>query len=431
MNIQVIGLSTGSPLRLLVLVLGLALLVVTVIRPAVGCGVVALAAPLVGGLGRNVLVPLLRPSEAITLLVVFGALLYHLPQRRRRPVQPLDLMVAAYAIVVVVIPALVLGFTGIATDLDTVRIVLAPLQYLTIYMLFSRVDLTDSDRRFILNLSMGASVVIAAVGIAQLANLPGVRSAVSTYYVHSSAAAICQDGVCRPTSLLEHWASFGAYSVLQFLVALALITTEAPGFSSRWLTLVMTANGVAVLASQTQAAVVALLFGTVLMFWYGSRIPRQVTYAAVGLVVALIVFWPQVQARYTQQKGSPISQDRVVPQSLRTRIQYWDAYFLPVVRDHLWFGTGTVIPGEVPERLKLFVDNEYLRMAFRAGVIGVMFQGCVLAMTATSSCRQRWATNRLRRAVGAIAFCYACMLALMGVSGEYLTYQGVVQTLWI
>src|SRR5438309_7811890 len=87
---------------------GLVFVALTARQPAIGCGLFAFSIPVTTGLGRGTIVPLLRPNEAILLLLLAGLALYHLPRRQRRPVTSVDLAVGSFAIGVVVVALLVL-----------------------------------------------------------------------------------------------------------------------------------------------------------------------------------------------------------------------------------------------------------------------------------------------------------------------------------
>jgi O-antigen/teichoic acid export membrane protein len=311
------------------------------------------------------------------------------------------------------------------------RVVFAPVQYLLIYLIFSRTHFGGRSLHAILNLAMAASVIVALIGLAQLADLPGVRPFISSYFpMDGSGEAICQFGVCRPDSLLEHWSAFGGFALLNFILALALASWRHPAFSVRWLTVVMAANAVAVLASQTQAVVIALIIASPVVLWHARRVPRQLLVVGVAILLGLAVFWPQVSARIDQQFSS-VASGSSSPVSLETRFRYWNAYFLPTISDHLWTGTGTVIPGGVPGQLTAFVDNEYLRLAFRAGVVGV---GALLVMLITVGVvgwRNRADPDPMAGAISATAVAYVVAFAIMGATGEYLTYAGLTQLFWM
>src|SRR5258708_28705740 len=84
----------------------LALLALTVWRPAIGLAVYAFSISLTTGLGRGTILPVLRPNEAILLVVVAGLGLHYLPRRQQHPLTGLDLAVSAYTVRVVLLSPL-------------------------------------------------------------------------------------------------------------------------------------------------------------------------------------------------------------------------------------------------------------------------------------------------------------------------------------
>ena len=119
-------------------------------------------------------------------------------------------------------------------------------------------------------------------------------------------------------------------------------------------------------------------------------------------MIALVVLWPLIGARADSQQLIT-AQGLALPETMQTRIRYWNEFIIPALSDNLWIGTGTVIPSTVPARLSAFVDNEYLWAAFRAGVAGVvLLLGMLLAIIA-AGWRLRSSRDRTHQAAGAAA----------------------------
>jgi O-antigen/teichoic acid export membrane protein len=409
-------------------VAAIALFALTAWRPAIGCAVLALSVPMTAGLGRDTVLPVLRISEAVTIVVVLGALLHHLPRRAAGRFTGLDLAIGAYAAGVVLIPCLVLFTSRTPAGIDTWRYVLGPVQYVLVYWLFSRTELRDLGWRTVINLTMAASVVAAVAGLAQLADVPGVRAFLAgTYPLGGGGEPLCPYGICRPMSFLEHAPAFGGYALLNYVLALALASRRRLAFPTWWLATVMALNAAAVLASQTQAAIICLVVATGLIIWHARTVPRQLLPTAAALVIGVIVFLPQVSARIDQQFGGGTG----TPQSLSTRYQYWGEYFLPDLADHFLVGTGTVLPADIPVQFETYVDNEYLRLGFRAGLLGVVLLLTMYPTVALVGWWSRRAADPRTAAIGAAAVAYVAVMAIMGTTAEYLTFTGVSQQFWM
>src|SRR5207244_2279014 len=156
------------------LVAAAAIAALTLWRPAAGCLLLAIAVPLTGGLSRGAVVPGLRLNEALLLLVAGALVVRALPRRRPLTFGGLDLAVLAFTVGGTLVPWAVLLLTRADTTPDVWQTVAAPLQYLLVYLVFSRTELPEPALRLVLNLTMLASVVVALVAVAQVAS-PGVR----------------------------------------------------------------------------------------------------------------------------------------------------------------------------------------------------------------------------------------------------------------
>ena len=408
----------------------LGFLAITAWRPAAGCAIFALSIPLTTGLGRGTVIPLLKPNEAILLLLIAGLLVHHLPQPRRRPLNQLDLAVGGYTVGVVVISFLVLlvSQSPYLFNVDTLRAVLSPLQFLLVYVIFSRVDLSGRDVQAILNLTMLASIVVGLLAAAQLANLPGARDFVAIYYPPLANIQTSWDPGYRPTSTLGHYSAVGAFETINFILALALSTMRHPAFPKLWLSLVMAVNLAGLVASLTWAPLLVLPLLIALVMWFGRHMPAQLGMTVLALAVALVIFWPAVSGRGAVQGVlNGVGQDLAIPTTFAYRMRVWEAFFVPALADHMWLGSGTVIPGDVPTPLTNFVDNEYLREGFRAGVVGITLLAIMLIAIGILGWSQRGSPDPMLRSLGATSLAMVVFFPLVGITAEYMFFAGVSQ----
>src|SRR5437762_2191377 len=408
----------------------LGLMALTARRPAVGCGVFAFLVALTTGLGRDTVVPLLRPNEALLLILLAGLAIHHLPRARSWPVTGLDLAVTGFSVGVVVVALSVLVLTGspYLGDSDTLRSVLSPLQLLVIYLVFSRVELTGRDVQVLLNLTMLSSVLVGVIAVAELANLPGVRDFLHTYFPPAHPVSPSWDPGYRPLSTLGHYSAVGAFGAMNYTLALALATTRHPAFPRAWLSVVMAVNVAAVVASLTWAPLFALPLVTCVVLIYGRRVPIELGVTVVALAIALVLLWPAVSGRgAVQGVVSASSQELAVPSTFEYRLRVWNAFFVPALLDDVWLGSGTVIPSVVPTPLVNFVDNEYMREGFRAGVVGLSLLALMMATIAVTGWRSRASPDPTQRSLGGTLVAMVLFFAVIGFTVEYLFLGGVSQ----
>jgi hypothetical protein len=407
---------------------GLLVVGLTVWRPAAGCAVFALAVPLTAGLGRGTVIPFLRPNEALALLVLVGLAGNHLWRPRPLAFNGLDLIVAGFALGEVLIPWLVLYLGTTPANQDNWRTVLSPIQYLVVYVLFSRSDPSPRNLRLMLNLVMLASIVVAVVAIAELLNA-SARNFIGAYYPTPPWPS--WDPVYRPASLLGHYSAVGGFALMNCVLALALATTRAPGFAGGWLSLVMIANIAALLTSETWAPLVTLPVAMLVVLFQGRRFSRQLVVVLGAVAICLVVLWPAIAGRVDQQQLFGSGSGLQLPASMATRIRYWQEFFLPAAAHHFWLGTGTTLASEVPQQLGLNVDNEYLFAVFRAGVSGlVLLIGAFIAL-AVIAWGERRNPDPMARALAAACAASVVTLAIVGLTSQYLTFTAVSQMFWM
>jgi hypothetical protein len=409
-------------------VLGVLVLGLTAWRPAAGCAALALAVPLTAGLGRGTVIPVLRPNEALALLVLAGLAANQFWRPRPLVFSGLDLIVAGFALSEVFIPWLVLFLGTTPAGQDTWRTVLSPLQYLIVYVLFSRSDQTPRSLRLTLNLVMLASVAVAVVAVAELLNA-NARNLIGVYYPTPPWPS--WDPVYRPASLLGHYSAVGGFALMNCTLALALATARVSGFDARWLSIVMAANIAALLASETWAPLVTLPIAMLVVLVHGRRVPLHLVVVMGALGACLLVLWPFIAGRVDQQQLFVGGGGLHLPASMETRIRYWQEFFLPAAAHHFWLGTGTTLPSEVPDQLALNVDNEYLFAVFRAGVSGLVLLIGMFAALSVVAWRERRSPDPMTRALAAACAASVIAIALIGVTSQYLTFSAVSQMFWM
>jgi O-antigen ligase len=301
------------------------------------------------------------------------------------------------------------------------------LQFLLVYVMYSRVDLTRRAVQVLLNLTMLASIFVSLLAVAELADIAGIRAFVAAYYPPLPNLGAF-DPAFRPISTLGHYSAVGAYAAVNYMLALTLSTMRHPAFPRLWLGAVIVANLAGLVASLTWAPLLALPLVTALVLWYGRHVPRQLSLTVVALAAAIVLLWPAVSGRGTAQGVlSSAGQNLVIPESFAYRLRVWEAFFVPALKDNMLFGTGMVIPSEVPTRLINFVDNEYLHEGFRAGIVGITLLLVMLMTIAIAGWRSRASPDPLRRSLGAACLALVLFFAVVGLTAQYMFFAGVSQ----
>ncbi len=403
----------------------LSLLWVAMRRPPLALALMMLLVPLTTGLSRGALIPLLKPSEAILAVVAAGVILRRLREPGGQELNWVDISVALFATVGVAVPAFVLLFEHISAGVDDWRVILAPVQLLAVYALFARTRFSDGDLRLILGASLLGGAIVGVVAVAELANVPGVRAALDPYYATEQLNA---DGSYRPASLVGHYSAVGGLCLLNFILAAALAGARRSAFGAPALAAFMLANVMGIIASETLAPFLLLPLAALGVALLYRRIAREMLVVVAALGASLIVLWQGVSSRLAEQgllSGGELT--IALPQTMQHRVELWNEFILPALRDHAWLGTATLLPGFVPQPLTNFVDSEYLWAGFRAGIPGIVTLVLMLGVIAWTGLSLRRADDSWLRAIGPSAGISAIALMLIGVTAQYLTFGGIVQ----
>ncbi len=396
------------------------LFVLTARHPLAGCAALALTVPLTAGLARGALIPMLKPGEAILVIVLAGVVAHRLTTHRVRPVGGLDLAVGAYAIGSVAIPWSVLTFTRYPAGLDTWWTVLSPVLFVAVYYIFSRSAQTGRGVQVVLSLVMVAGVVVCGIAVAELLDVSGVRSAVQANYPAPLLSSF------RPGSTLGSYSALGAFGALLYLLALAIASVRQPGFSRLWLILVMAVGAFGVIVSHAWAPLAALPVVTLVVVIYARKVPGELVPSAGLVLIGLVIIWPQLRAEFNPQVVTT-AQGFVLPETMSVRIQYWNEFIVPAISNHAWLGTGTLVPSSVPAPVAQLADNEYLWAAFRAGLPGVVLLLGVLLAIGLVALGVRSSPDPSRRAFGAATLATVVMLILLGGTAQYFAFAGLSQ----
>jgi hypothetical protein len=415
---QLVGLLILAPV-------GLILLGLTYRWPLFGLSALAIGVPLTTGIGRGTLIPLLRPNEVLLLGVLIALALRYLVRPEPRPVNPVDIAVYTFCATGALIPFLVLFLNRTPIDFDLARSIFSPLQFLAVYLAVSSPPLDGRGIRLVLNVTMVASVMVAGLAVAEALNFSPVSNFLAAHFT-SLAQAAWDTSIPRPSSTLGLYSSVGAFGLLNFALALALLTLRPPGYSHLWLVVVMIANIMGILASQTWAPAIGLVPVTIVVLLYARRIPTQLWFGLAAAGLALLLFASLVSARVSQQ-GVAVGSSLLIPKTMLYRMTLWQDYFVPAIDEGFWFGTGTLIPSQVPERLTNSVDNQYIRQGYRAGIVGLLLLFATLAAIVFTGWRARRHPEVIRASLGATCVAYVAALLVLGWTEEYLQYGGVGQ----
>jgi hypothetical protein len=297
--------------------LGLACLVVLPLaavvwrKPVVAAYLVVGVTPLVVGIDRGRLFPILRPNEALVALLVvvlvarFVAGLLRGRRVRLPSLQPVEYALLAMAVTSSVIPIAWLTVQGTAPTGDDISYSLVLWKYLAVYAVVRSTVRSDHDVRRCLLTIQASSTFVGIVAILQALNLLGVRHFLVQWYAPNGAEAALS--LARAGSTLSLPAALADLMVLTACLAIGMWLRERR--HGLWYGFVTFVCVLAVFS----AAEFSSLFGLVAAAVFVAVVVRRkdiVGYGAAAVLIGVVVMWPIVNTRlqgFQSLSGFPAS----------------------------------------------------------------------------------------------------------------------------
>lgn len=306
--------------------LSLAVVLVVAAHPPAGIYLLLATTPLLAGLERGLILPILRPHEAVAGLVGAGLVAHlvlcavgRLPTRLRLSFGRLDVAILALAVTGSALPLVVMTVRDRPIVADDVFYALQVWKYYGIFLLIRTTISSVAEVRRCLWVVLGASAVVALVGIAQVVGAPGI-SAVTARYVPET---VNEPQLERAYSTLGSAIAVGDVMVFSIAIACGLLLH---GDRHRLLLVALSLLYVfGTVATGQFSAIIAIVVGTLGFGWLTGRIGRTVLLFAPVAGVAALLLRPVIEARLRGFEGGAL------PQSWQARLDNVTTYFLPVL----------------------------------------------------------------------------------------------------
>lgn len=303
-------------------------------RPVVGAVLLAVITPLVAGIDRGRVIPVLRPNEALVCFVAGVLVLrwvWSAPtgvrwQLRLTAIDRAMLMMAAANSVV---PLAVMAFRGQTIVPDDLTYALVLWKYLAVYAVVRAAVRTQREVMMCLVAAMVSAVAVAAVGVLQALDVAGVRAALLGYYApygYTGALAAPRGG-----------STLGLPAATADLLILNLATAIGLWWKDRRHGLLLAGVSFACVGGILGAAEFSSAFGLLLGVLATAVICRRydiIRFAPAVAAAGVVVLWPVIEHRlagFQSATGLPVS--------WTTRMSNLANYFLP----ELFSGTNPLL----------------------------------------------------------------------------------------
>ena len=411
---------------------GVLLLVIAVVaaRPVFGTYLVLALTPLLAGMDRGAVVPLLRPNEALTLLVGSivvsrGAALWLRGRRWRPEVRPIDLALVVLAFTSSVLPVLWLAARGADLTGDDLQYSLMLWKYFFLYLLVRCTVVSERQVARCLWIVLGSAAVVAGVAILQSLQVPGVLAVVSTYYApFGDEGAVTNQ---RGTSTLASSIAVGDVMAYSLAIALGwLLRGRRHRAGLVALSILFVLGG---LGSGQFSGVIALIVAVAAVGLITGRMQRTVLAAVPVAAAGALLLRPVIERRlegFSSRDG--------LPSSWVGRLENLQTFFWPELFSDFNFVLGVRPAARVPApetwRDFVWIESGHTWLLWSGGI--PLFLAFFYFLWTALRDVARVARQRQDAIGAAAAGCFSalCVLAVLMTLDLHLTLRGSADLLF-
>ncbi|MGO9955516.1 MAG: hypothetical protein ACLP50_05960, partial [Solirubrobacteraceae bacterium] len=398
------------------------------VEPFVGVLLLVGLTPVVSGFKHGLIVPHLRPSEALIVWLVPLVIL-----AARKPVRPwgmLEWLGLAYAAATFLLGGYDLWRRGAPFDSSNLDGLLGPIQYVLLLRAVRIGVRTPRERDIVVR-----TLVLAAAPVALLALAQGF-GVVWAQHLGRTLTGRTLAELGRATGVFTNWQVLAGYLLAVGLIACAVAAYRAERILTvRTSTVLALLLGAGVARTLTIGAFLGFAIGSgaLVMAAQGIRIGAARLAALLALALALAA--AVLAARYRQQFVAQAGQSpSILPRTLVDRWDIWTQQYLPSLSGRWVTGFGPDIPPDVTWR---FTDSVYLTFLLRGGLILLGIYGWLMAGFAVVARRAILLGGSIggagteTRAVGAALLTLVLVLIPLQALATYFTTSGLPEVIWI
>jgi O-antigen/teichoic acid export membrane protein len=424
-----VGIAAGLGTKTaLVALLGVAVVVIVLVRPVLGAYTLVAVVPPVSGLRAGLPVPQYRLSEI--LIASVGVLLLLLARPGQTPRwRAFDWFAIGYAVANAGLGVVDLLSRGSPVTIADADKLLGPMQFFLLYRAVLTTLTTERQRQVALRILLFASVPVSLLAVLQEVHAPGITALLAS--ATNSQAFVTNVGVARATGPFAHWHDLGSYLFVIVILGVALLINQSwRVMKPRTLAGIVVLAGIALITTVSFTPIAGTTAG-VLVLAVTARPRKRWVVRTAGLIAFLsVAFGPVLAARYKQQftLQVPIKQIPYLPQNFNFRIAVWTTEFLPVVAKHLTTGYGPDTPSNLTFS---FTESVYVTLLLRGGLPLLFFYAGLMFTLALRARDLRKDPDVERRAVAQTLFVVIVLVVFMQLTTNYFVNAGFPFLFWV
>jgi putative peptidoglycan lipid II flippase len=415
-------LCAHSPL----LAVGIALLVALAAgawaRPALAAYLLIALTPLTVGINRGSALPVLRPSEALALvlggtLAVRGVVRLRTGQMPRLRLDRLELALLLMAVASSLVPLLWMTIRQAAITKDDLLYALVLWKYLGLYTIIRFSVSTERQVLRCMWLFVGAASIVALLAIVQSLGVSSVSHVLTTYYAPFGNTGAFQ---ARGSSTLGLPAATADLAIINLAVVSGLWTRYRryrPVLAGAAALLVM-----GTLSAGEFSSAIGLFIG-VICIAIVTRKPRLLWAFVPAALVAGIALRPVIERRlagFQSASGLPVS--------WTGRLQNLQTYFWPKLFSGWNFLLGVEPSARIPVPSQatgyVWIESGYTWLLWGGGIPLLASFGFLVYAAARRGWRAARGPGDGRRVAGAAVFTAIVVIAVLMIFDPHLTYRG-------
>ena len=411
------------PRPTLLALVALGVIGVVMAHPPMAAYMLLATTPLIVGIDRGSILPVVRPNEALALLCASALVLRRIVVGRDDPLRirlsPVDLPLLLLAASNSVLPLLSMVIRRRPVSSDDLLYALVLWKYAMVFLIVRTSIRTEKQVRRCLLISMAVAGVVAVIAVLQSLNLLGVPTLLARYFAPMGNERVLH--INRGTSTLA--SSLATGDVMAFNLAIALAWLAAGHQPRR---LIFAASGVFAVggvASGQFSAVIGLVVVVVAVGVLTRRLARTLLRLAPFAVIVLALLEPVIERRLMGFR-SPSG----LPSSWEGRLNGLRNYFWPELFSDFNFVLGVRPAARVPAletwRSWVWIESGYTWLLWSGGIVMVVAFFLFLGRAMRTLARTAKARNDTIGVAAVAGFASLAAVAVLMLFDAHLILRG-------